>query len=421
MRAVDQTGFDFDFLDIDTFARGTPHDALAQLRNNAPVFWHQMPAAKGTDGFWLVTKHRDICDISKNVKGFFSHNGSVLADAPRTTSEPWLMMVREGFAHLDPPKHTAYKHLIGPHFAARAVASFENRVRYHANRVLDSATALGKFDFVTEISVPFPVAVVFGEILGFDPGDFERAIHWGSLFNRVHVIPRRDWEFSALIKAAATALPEMYAYALNALRSRRDHPRDDMLSVLAHMKTPDGKPLSEEMFVSYFWSLAIGAFDTTAGTIAGGILALNSFPTQRERLNKERSLVTNAVEEMLRWETPVIYFRRTAAEDTRIRERTVKRGDRVVMCYAAANRDEEVFANSNTFDVSREPNPHLAFGHGPHFCLGSHIARLEIRILLEEIVRRELYFDVCGDIIRERSNFINRIVQMPVVAYSRKG
>lgn len=405
---------DFDFLDIDAFARRTPYEALARLRREAPISWHPMPGPNQGDGFWLVTKHRDICEISNNPVLFYSNAGSVLADAPRVTAASPSMMVRNGFAHLDPPKHTVYRRLISPLFAPQAIAAFEDRVRACIVQVLDRVSKLGEFELVREVAMPFPATVVFGEMLGVEPIDFERAMRWGTLFNRMHVIPPTDPEFTSTHMRASSALIEMYRYALNAFYSRHKSQATGILGVLANMKTEDGEPISEEMFLSYFWTLIVGAFDSTAGAIAGGILALNQFPAQRRKLFSNPLLVPTAIEEILRWETPVIYFRRTAAMDTEIHGQKIKQGQRLVMCYAAANRDEEVFRNPDSFDIARKPNEHLAFGHGPHFCLGARTARMELRIFLEEILKRRIHFRICGDVIRERSNFINRIIRMPV-------
>jgi len=403
----------FNFCDLDALARGTPYDALARLRRETPIYWHAVPSSGRGDGFWLVTKHQDICDISRDTTHFYSHDGSVLSDAPPPTAPPALMMVRDGFCHLDAPKHTMYRRLIAPSFAPRAIAALEQRIRARAVQALDRASALRNFEFVREIAASFPVSVVFGDLLGFDPRDYERAEYWGSLFNRVHAIPPTDYEFGPMRGAAVTALNEMHTYARDALRSRRKSPTADILSVLAHLKTSDGQLISEEMFISYFWSLTIAGFDTTASTIAGGVLALNQFPLQCTRLYADPSLVTSAVDEMLRWETPVIYFRRTASADVEIRGQKIKRNQRIVMCYAAGNRDDEVFHNPNLFDIARQPNEHLAFGHGPHFCLGAHVARIEIRVFLEEVLRRQIHFRLSDDVTRTRSNFINRIIRMP--------
>lgn len=404
----------FNFFDLDTFARGTPYDALARLQQETPISWQSMPGHNCKDGFWLVTKHHDICDIEKNTSLFYSHAGSVLSDAPPPDCPPALMMVRDGFAHLDPPKHSTCRRLIAPYFTPRTISALEGCIRTHAGHLLDRAASLGECEFVAELAVALPVRVVFGEVLGFHSNDLQRAAQWGSLFNRVHAVPHTDYEFNSIRAAAAIALGEMYEYGLSALRARRKNPGSDVLSALAHLTTDDGELLSDEMFISYFWSLATGAFDTTAGTIAGGVLALNQFPAVRERLYADRSLIPNAVEEMLRWESPVIYFRRTASADTQIRDKVIKRGQRLVLCYAAANRDHEVFKNPNMFDIGRQPNEHLAFGYGPHFCLGASLARLELRIFFEEMVARGIHFNIYGNIARERSNFINRIIRMPV-------
>nr|WP_255207753.1 MULTISPECIES: cytochrome P450 [unclassified Myxococcus] len=198
------------------------------------------------------------------------------------------------------------------------------------------------------------------------------------------------------------------------MHSRRRSPRPDVLSALANATGPEGEPVPDDMFLSYFWSLVTGAYDTTASTIAGGLLALSEFPQEREKLFADPTLVPAAVEEMLRWVTPVVYFRRTVSKDTVLDGHSIKEGQRVVMCYAAANRDEEEFPEPDVFDITRTPNRHLSFGYGPHFCLGARLARVEIGILLEEMIRRRVIVHVRGDVLHARSNFINRIKQMPV-------
>lgn len=403
-----------DFFDLDAFARGTPHDELARLRRETPVSWHRLPGLAPDDGFWLVTRHRDVCEISANPTLFCSHDGSVLADAPQPDSPPMLMMVRDGLCHLDPPQHTAHRRLIAPLFTPRATSGLETRIRRRAAEALDRATALRDVDLVTDVAVRFPACVVFEELLGFDQRDADRAIYWGDLFNRVHAVTSADREFRSLRADALVALHEMHDCAMSSFRARRARPADDLMTLLAQFRTADGRPIDESMFSGYFWSLVVGAFDTTASTIAGGSLALHERPKERSRLDRTPASLATAIEEMLRWVTPVVYFRRTATQDTSISGHPIRKGDRVAMCYAAANRDEDVFRDPERFDVGRDPNDHLAFGHGPHFCLGAHLARLELRVLWEEILRRGIYFDPHGEVTRARSNFINRIVKMPV-------
>jgi cytochrome P450 len=248
-------------------------------------------------------------------------------------------------------------------------------------------------------------------VLGLPREDFPRAVRWSDVI----AAPNDPVSRSEGVKVVY----EIYEYALAALAARRRLPKEDVLSVLAHTKTADGNYMSEEMFVRYFWSLLTGAFDTTASAISGGMLGLITFPEQYERLLCNPILLATAVEEMLRWETPTIYFRRTATADTEIRGRRINSGERVVMCYASANRDQAAFVDPDTFDIGRKPNNHLSFGHGRHFCLGANLARAEIRILFEQIIQRNLRLQLRGDIRRARSNFQNRIKRMPVSISAR--
>jgi cholest-4-en-3-one 26-monooxygenase len=409
----------FDFFDLDLFARGTPHAAFAWLREHEPVSWHKLVSGKRDDGFWLVTRHKDICDVSKNPSLFYSHGGSVLVDAPGPKAPPHLKMVRDGFCHLDAPDHTALRKIATPLFAPRSLKALEGKIRDRAREVIANAVAKREIDLVTELAVRFPSTVVYCDVLGFPLEMQPRAAFWGDFFNRVHAVPPTDREFATIIGQADGILRELHNYALETLRARRDQPKDDVLSVLAHSKTADGNPISDDQFISYFWSLTTGAYDTTASTIASGVAALEAFPEQKAKLFADPALIPTAVEEMLRWETPVIYFRRTAARDHTIGGQLVKQGQRVAMCYAAADRDPDVFANPETFDITRSPNEHLAFGYGTHFCLGSHLARIELRILFEELLAQGVWFELRGPLVRARSNFINRIVQMPVAVTAK--
>jgi cholest-4-en-3-one 26-monooxygenase len=398
----------FDFTDLENFAKDVPHDALRQLRRLTSVYWNPTSTpAMPKDGFWLITRHSDIVRIEKNPALFSSHFGLTLANAPPATAGPPWSMVRDGLTHLDPPEHSAHRQIVAPSFTPRAIAAMEARIRAIAIEVIERACELSEFDFASEVGLRFPVAVVLGEVLGLPPEDFARAVRWSDI-----IAAPNDPEFPR--SEGSAAVHEIYNHALSTLAARRREPKHDVLSVLAHTKLPDGNYMSDAMFARYFWSLLTGAFDTTASAISGGMLALIAFPEQYERLLLNPSLLPAAVEEMLRWETPTIYFRRTAMADTQIRGQRIRRGQRVVMCYASANRDEEEFANPDTFDVGRKPNNHLSFGHGLHFCLGANLARTEIRVMFEQIIQRKLRLELRGEIRRARSNFQNRIKQMPV-------
>jgi cholest-4-en-3-one 26-monooxygenase len=405
----------FNFLDLDLFTRDTPHAELTHLRRTAPVYWHPMPTPREPQGgFWLLTRYDDVTQTAKNTKVFASSSGTTLTDAPPPTAPVEWLMVRYGFAHLDPPEHPMHRQIIAPSFTPRAIAAFETKIRALADEILDGACAAREIDFAARVAVRFPVAVVFGAVMGLPQEDFARAARWGDV-----VIAPSDPEFASERGAVTGAVEDLYQYALETMAARRKNPTDDVLSALAHARTPEGKPISEAMFTRFFWSLAIGAFDTTASTIAAGMLALVRFPEQHERLRADASLLPSAVEEMLRWESPVVYFRRTATEDTEIRGRAIGRGQRVAMCFASANRDEEVFPAADTFDVGRHPNEHVAFGYGPHFCLGARLARVQTRILFERIMERGISVELRGEVRRARSNFINRIKRMPVVLRER--
>lgn len=398
----------FDFTELSIFKHDVPYTALAELRRNSPVYWNRSPSPTDPkDGFWLVTKHRDIVHIEKNPLLFSSHHGLTLANAPPESAGPPWSMIRDGLTHLDPPEHEHHRQLVSPLFTPRSIARMEDKIRAIAVDVIDRACDLREVNFASEVALRFPVRVVMGEVLGIPEKDFEKAVYWSDF-----VAAPNDPVFPP--RSGPKVIQEIYDYALASLASRRMLPKNDVLGTLARGIACPKVGTTEEVFVRYFWSLLTGAVDTTASAIAGGMLALIQFPEQYGKLVSCPSLLPTAVEEILRWETPTIYFRRTATADATIRGQAIKSGQRVVMCYASANRDEEVFVDPNNFDVGRTPNEHLAFGHGPHYCLGASLARLEIRILFDEIIKRKLVIKPRGGVTRAQSNFQNRIKHMPV-------
>src|SRR6266853_3320633 len=398
----------FNFGDLDAFTEDVPHSAFAKLRREAPVYWNRDPSSSSQDGgFWLLTKYGHIRQVEKTPALFSSHYGLTLADAPPETWGPPWSMVRDGLTHLDPPAHAMHKHLVAPSFAPRAIAALEGRIRSIAEEVISRAVSPRHFDFAEEVALRFPVRVVLGEVLGLPKEDFAKAIHWSDV-----IAAPNDPTFPKL--EGVKVVQEIYAYMLSLLAARRREHKDDIVRILEHMQTESGEYMSKEMFDRYFWSIITGAFDTTASAIAGGVQEFCNFPDEYERLVSQPALLPTAVEEVLRLETPTIYFRRTAMSDAVIVGQSIKRGQRVVMCYASANRDEEIFPSPDLFDVSRQPNDHLSFGHGPHFCLGAGLARTEIRLLYERMIERKLRFRITGAVRRAKSNFQNRIKQMQV-------
>jgi len=403
----------FNFLDLNAFTQGTPYDALAELRRESPVYWHPMPSKRiPDDGFWLVTTHQDIVSIEKRPEIFSSHCGLTIADPPPRSMGPATSMMLDGLTHLDPPEHTAHRQVIAPMFTPRAVAALEPAIRATAVEVIERALERGRIDFAIDVALRFPVAMVIGRLMGFPESDFQRVIDWSDF-----VVAPDDPQYPSW--TGVKIIQEMHDYGKAAIAARRKEPRGHVLSTLLATTGADGQPMSDEMFLRYFWSLLTGAFDTTASVIAGGMHALVSFPAEFDKLRANPSLIAGAVEEMLRWVTPTIYFRRTTMRETELRGQRIEKGQRVVMCYAAANRDEAVFKDPDVFDVARARNDHLAFGHGQHFCLGSSLARAETRILFEELIARGVRVELRGPIKRAHSNFQNRIKEMPVFIHAR--
>ncbi len=402
---------DFQFaVDLDRFVSGQPHDEFARLRREAPISWNPLPKSrKKDDGFWLVTRHEDVVAASRNAAVFKSNEGTLLVDHPPATAPaPWSMIKNE-FCSLDAPIHRTYRNLLAPKFTPRAIASMEAPMRALAQTQISAAYEKGSFDFSEALAVEFPTTVVLVQLLGLPEEDRHKAAYWSDVLSAPE-----DPHFKHAPDATMRAVQEMYDYAIALVQSRRDEPRDDLASVLAHTTLPDGSVLSDEMFTHYFWSMILGAFDTTAATIAGGALALIQRPDTVRMLRDDPSLISTAVEEMLRWVSAVVYFRRTASEDTTLGGQAIAKGDRVALCYPSANRDETVFEDPEVFDITRNPNPHVSFGFGPHFCLGAHLARMELRIFFEVLLAQDDWLALGGEVRHARSNFLNRIHTFPV-------
>ena len=391
---------DIDLCDLDRFLVGVPYDAFKLLRDEAPVFRHP---ERGGPGFWAVTKYADLITVSKDPGTFSSASGTNIIDLPPHE----LAHVQRFMLNMDPPAHSKYRRLVNQGFTTRMVARLEPHVRELARGIIDAVSTEGRCDFVTRVAAELPLQVI-AEYLGIPQDDRHTVFEWSN-----RLIGFDDPEFQTSLDDGKQAAMEMYLYANQLALERRDHPRDDLVSVLMRGEV-DGEVLSEQDFNSFFLLLAVAGNETTRNLISGGMLALIEHPTQRQRLLTDPSLLPTAVEEMLRWVSPVMYFRRTATRDTALRGQPIARGEKVVIYYTSANRDEDAFPNADRFDVGRAPNEHVAFGIGEHFCLGSNLARLEIRIMFEEILRRLPDIELDGPVERLRSDFINGIKRMPV-------
>ncbi len=391
-----------DILDPDIYVRGVPHDTFRLLRREAPVYWHPEP---GGGGFWAITKYDDVVAVSMDPATYSSAlRGSLIEDPP----EDAMPVMRSLLINQDPPQHTKYRRLVSKGFTPAMVRRLEPHIRELTSRIIDRVAPLGQCDFVTDVAAELPLQVIV-ELMGIPMEDRHQVFDWSN-----RMLGNADPEYSGSLEEARKASLELYAYANQLASKRKRDPQDDLVSVLMRADV-DGEALTEAEFDAFFMLLAVAGNETTRNAIAGGMLALIQHPEQRARLLADPSLLPLAVEEMLRWVSPVIHFRRTATRDTELRGQRIRRGDKVVIYYASANRDEEYFPDGDVFDVGRTPNEHVAFGPGgPHFCLGANLARLEMRIMFEELLRRLPDMELAGPVERLRSNFINGIKHMPV-------
>ena len=389
--------------DPDSFVDGVPYDLFDRLRREDPVHRTQDPH----DGvpFWAVTKYADVVHVSRHPEIFSSHEKTaVYYEMPEEDLEGQQLMM----LNMDPPDHTRLRALVNKGFTPRMIGRLEARIREFANAIIDRAIEMGTGDFVRWVSAELPLEVI-AELMG---APLEDRGHIFDLSNRL--IGLDDPDFVGARDQGMEAAMEMWAYADKLGAEKRANPGDDIISALVHAEV-DGQQLTEMEFDLFFMLLAVAGNETTRNAISGGMLAFFENPDQWKRLKEDHRLLDTAADEIVRWSHPVMQFRRTAMQDTEIRGREIKAGDKVIIFYSSANRDEDVFDEPYTFDIGRDPNPHIGFGGGgPHFCLGTHLARLEIKIMFELLTERLPNIALDGDVKRLRSNFINGIKEMPV-------
>ncbi|HEY8582704.1 MAG TPA: cytochrome P450 [Capillimicrobium sp.] len=400
-----QTTEFIDLSDHDAFVEAVPYDGFAALRAHDPVHWN--PEPDGGRGFWAVTRYHDIRQVHRQVDVFSSEiGGTSLEDL-----EPEHIEARKSMIDMDPPRHDELRGLIARRFTPRAVGVWEDQVRRVANEVLDARLVEeGEMDFVAAISSEIPMQV-FAEIMGIPQDERRYVIELGD-----RLLGNQDPEYAVEPDEAHRHLPfsspvalEMFEFGRRLAADRRKHPKDDIVTQLAF------EPLTQREFDVYFILLATAGNETTRHTITHGLLALLEHPDQLELLRADPSLGKQAAEEMLRWATPVHHFRRTAAVDTELAGQEIKAGDKVTTWFVSGNRDESVFDEPDRFDITRKPNKHMAFGPGGiHHCMGAHLAKMEIRITFEELLKRDVEFELAGAPERLRSNFFNGIKRLPV-------
>ncbi len=402
-----------DLTSHDTFAAGVPHATFQRLRREEPVAWFD--EHDGGSGFWAVTRYDDVLAVSRDYETFTSTQGIRLEemDAEETEARRTLM-------ELDPPEHTRLRRLVNRGFTRRAVEAYADAIRELTRLILDEALAKGEFDFTHEVGRQLPMRML-GRLVGLPDEDLDQLVVWGDAMIAnsdpeftSHPVDLTDTdEFRFLPFRSPTAI-ELFRYAESVAKDRRANPRDDIATRLL-APTPDGEPLTDLEFKNFFSLLVAAGNDTTRYSIAGGLNALLDHPDALDELRTHPDRIEEGIEELLRWTTVTMHFRRTATRDTEIRGVPVKAGDKVVVWYLSANYDEDQFTDPYTFDLHRSPNDHTTFGrNGPHFCLGAWLARMEIRITFEELLPRLATIERAGEIGRLRSNFINGVKHLPV-------
>ncbi len=402
----------------DAFVERVPHETFALLRREAPVWWYDWPGGRG---FWCVTKHADVVSVSRDTRTFSSAQGANLEDLDEE-----MMTARRSMLETDPPRHSRLRGLVGPPFTPRAVKAYELALRELTREILDRALPLGEFDFVEEIAKELPIRVL-ARLLGTPESDTGRLIDWGDRMiantdpdyaDVLHDSP--ESEAYRLVPFRSPAALELFEYGHTLAARRRAEPSDDLVSKLVHTEI-EGERLTEREFDTMFLLLVVAGNETTRQAIAHGMLALVEHPDQWERLRSDPRLAWDrGADEILRWSSPVLHFRRTATVDTEIRGHAIAAGDKVVVWYVSANFDEEVFEEPERFDVGRSPNRHVTFGGGgPHYCLGAHLAKLEVQVLFDELLPRLETLEPTGPAERVRTNFTNAIKRMPVRVTAR--
>jgi cholest-4-en-3-one 26-monooxygenase len=397
-----------DLTDPDLNWAGVPHEQYRALRRTAPVSWvEQPPEARlgmvGNSGYWAVTRHADVSYVSRNSQIFSSRENGAIIRHPEGTSRDWVEQSRLVIMNQDDPEHTATRRIITRGFTMRAINALTDTLRDRAQSIVAAAVAKGGGDFVADVANPLPLNAI-GDLLGVPVQDRQRLFAWSNAS-----VGSDDPEFAG---SAEEAMGQLLSYAIRLAAERKADPRDDIVTALVNADK-DGRGLTEEEFAFFVVALFLAGNDTTRNTITHGMHAFISNPGQWDLWKRERP--ATMVEEVIRWGTPVTSFQRTALQDTEIGGVPIAKGDRVGLFYASANHDESVFTDPFTFDITRDPNPQLSFGGpGVHHCIGASLARLEIRLIFEQLADQAPEITVSREPVRLRSGWINGIKEFQV-------
>jgi cytochrome P450 len=391
-----------DLYSPDTYVAGPPHEIFDELRATHGVYWQDIP---GEPGFWAVLRHADLVHVAREPRLFSAYEGGIVLEDLEPAS---LDMLRGTLLSMDPPRHQDYRRPLAPSFSRRVIGGLEERIRDICRGIMADAARKGDVEFVHDVTSRLPSQVI-GDLMGLPPED------WAL----VHRLAERntsgqDADLAGDPDEALNASIEMAMYAIEfAGRRRIEPPREDLTTLMLESEF-GGEPMSDVDFGSFFVQLVTAGNDTTKTMLSSGLLALVDHPDAMRAVRADPSLIPGMVEEVLRWANPLHYFRRTATADTELGGVAIEAGDKVSMCYTAANRDPAVFTDPHRFDIHRDPNPHLSFGIGEHFCLGVHLARLEGRVFFEELLAAFPTIELTGPPVRVRSNLNNALKSLPV-------
>jgi cytochrome P450 len=390
-----------DIYSPDTYVEGPPHDVFAELRRSDPVHWQDMP--DGT-GYWAVLRHADVVRVARDTQVFSASAGGVVLE---DLSPEMLAMMQHMLLAMDPPLHDEHRKPLAPSFGAKVISRMEGQIRTICREIFAAAGDREVVDLVHDVCAQLP-ALVIADLMGLPREDCPRIQSWAE-----RQTSGQDAELAGDADDGNPAL-EMAMYGIELAAARRAAPRrNDLTSLILETEFGDGV-MTDVDFGAFFVQLVTAANDTTKTMLSSGTLALIEHPDQLAELRADAGLIAGAVEEILRWANPLHYFRRTAIRDTELNGTPIAAGQKLAMMYTSANRDEDVFTDAPRFDIHRDPNPHLSFGIGGHFCLGAHLARLEGRVFFEELLATFPTIELAGPSRRIRSNLNNGLKELPV-------
>jgi cytochrome P450 len=396
--------------DPDTYRAGPPHAYLGRLRREAPVCWHEKPGPEVKTnstmetGYWVLAKYQDVIDVSRNPHLFSSYVGTSFLMDPPATELPGLQAM---LINMDPPGHVKYRRLVQRGFTPKMVAQLEPRIRAHARRIVDNVARKGHCDFVNHIACELPLVLIC-ELMGVPDEDRPQIFDWSNA-----LIGNDDPEMRAGADPMQVSA-QMWMYSNALAQKKREQADDTLISKYVHGEV-DGMKISDFELNNFFLMLSVAGNETTRNATSHFMRLMSEHPDQFQLLKTDVDrLLPDAIEEALRFSPPVVAFRRTALADTEIRGVKIRKGDKVLLSYPSANRDEEVFPDADRFDIRRTPNHHLSFGIGEHFCLGANFARMQLRCILREVVTRLPDIRVVKPPRFQRSNLIYGIREMQV-------